>query len=142
MTLSDDEKHAWLARVPLFTGCSDDVVEQLAAVSTGVDFAPDEVIVAQGQTGNGLVIIMTGGVRIVAGNEELARLGPGEVIGELSVIDQRPRSATAYAVGPTTCLALASWDFVAVLEREPRLALNLLRELVTRLRGADDKLRD
>jgi len=142
MTLSDDEKRAWLARVPLFTGCSDDVVEQLAAVSTDVDFAPDEVIVAQGQTGNGLVIVVTGGVRIVAGNQELARLGPGEVIGELSVIDQQARSASVYAVGPTTCLALASWDFVAVLEREPRLALNLLRELVTRLRRADDKLRD
>jgi CRP-like cAMP-binding protein len=142
MTLGPDEKGAWLAKVPLFAGCSDDVVEQLAAVSADIGFAADHAIVQQGQVGNGLYIIVSGGARIVAGSEELARFGPGDFIGELSVIDQRPRTASAYAIGPTTCLALASWDLVAVLEREPRLAMNLLKELAGRLRRADDQLRD
>jgi CRP-like cAMP-binding protein len=76
----------------------------------------------------------------VAGGEELARIGPGEVLGELSVIDQRPRSATAYAIGPTTCLALASWDLMSLIETEPHPAVNLLRELAGRLRSADEQL--
>jgi CRP-like cAMP-binding protein len=142
MTLGPDEKRAWLAKVPLFTGCSDDVVEQLAAVSAGIGFAADHAIVQQSPVAHGPYNIVSGRARIVARSEELARFGPGDFIGELSVIDQRPRTASAYAIGPTTCLALASWDLVAVLEREPRLAMNLLKELAGRLRRADDQLRD
>ena len=50
-------------------------------------------------------------------------------------------TATAYAVGDTVCLALASWDLMAVLEREPVLAKNMLKELAGRLRAADAQLR-
>ena len=64
-----------------------------------------------------------------------------DFFGELSVIDQRPRTATAYALGETVCLALASWDLMAVLEREPVLAMNMLKELAGRLRAADAQLR-
>ena len=46
-----------------------------------------------------------------------------------------------FAIGDTVCLALASWDLVAVLEREPVLAMNLLKELAGRLRAADAQLR-
>ena len=77
----------------------------------------------------------------MAGSDELARFGPGDFFGELSVIDQQPRTASAFAIGHTSCLALASWDLVAVLEREPRLAMNLLKELAGRLRRADVQLR-
>ena len=77
----------------------------------------------------------------MSGSDELARYASGEFFGELSVIDQRPRTATAYAIGATACLALASWDLVAVLEREPQLAMNMLKELATRLRNTDAQLR-
>jgi CRP/FNR family cyclic AMP-dependent transcriptional regulator len=140
MPLTTEEKRAWLAKVPLFRGCNSEVTEQLADLTAESTFAPDQPIVMQGQVGNGLHVIVTGGARIVAGSDELARFGPGDVLGELSVIDQRPRTATAYAVGPTTCLALASWDLMTVMEREPRLALNLLKELASRLRSADEQL--
>jgi CRP-like cAMP-binding protein len=46
-----------------------------------------------------------------------------------------------YAVEPTTCLTIASWDLLALLERDPKLALNLLRELAARVRRADVQLR-
>ena len=111
-------------------------------MSTGEQaFGPGQVIVKQGQVGNGLYIVVSGEVRIVAGDDELARLGPGEAIGELSVIDQQPRVASAVAAGDTTCLALASWDLIAMLEQEPSLAMNLLRELAGRLRRADARMR-
>jgi CRP-like cAMP-binding protein len=141
MSLSTDEKRAWLAKVPLFRGCSTEVIEQLADVTAEFDFDPDQPIVQQGHVGNGLYIIVSGGARIVAGSEELARFGPGDFFGELSVIDQQPRAATVFAVGPTACLALASWELMTVLEREPPLAMNLLKELASRLRAADEQLR-
>ena len=141
MALSVQEKREWLERVPLFAGSSGEALDQLTGLMAEIGFAADQAIVLQGQVGNGLYIVIDGGARIVQGADLLARLGPGDFFGELAVIDQEPRSASAYADGPTTCLALASWDLLAMLEREPSLALNMLRELAGRLRRADQQLR-
>jgi CRP-like cAMP-binding protein len=141
MSLTPQEKRAQLETVPLFHDCSSEVLDQLAAVTTEFEFDADAPIVQQGQIGNGLYIVVSGGARIVAGSDELTRMGPGEFFGELSVIDQQPRTATVYAVGQTACLALASWDLMEVLERQPRLAMNMLKELASRLRDADIQLR-
>lgn len=141
MPLTSEEKRARLESVPLFRDCSSQVLDRLAQATSEFEFAADAPIVQQGQVGNGLYIVVSGGARIVAGNEELARIGPGDFFGELSVIDQRPRSASAYAIGDSVCLALASWDLLAVLEEDPHLAINLLKELVGRLRRADEQLR-
>lgn len=141
MSLSTQEKRAWLEKVPLFRGCAADVVDGLADATGEFLFAQGQPIVQQGQVGNGLYIVVSGSARIVQGTDELARLGPGDFFGELSVIDQRPRAASAYAEGPTICLALASWDLVSVLERDSKLAMNLLRELAGRLRSTDEQLR-
>jgi CRP-like cAMP-binding protein len=140
VALSRQEKVAWLEHVPLFAGCSAEIVERLADASGELSFAHGQVVVQQGQVGNGLYIVVSGEVRIVAADEELARLGPGETIGELSVIDQQPRVASAVAAGETVCLALASWDLIAMLDQDPSLAMNLLRELAARLRRADAQL--
>lgn len=141
MSPSTEEKRAWLAKVPLFSGCEDEVLDTLATATAEIEFASDQAIVQQGQVGNGLYIVITGQVRIVQGHDELIRLGPGDFFGELSVIDQQPRAASAFAVGQTTCLALASWDLMPILERDPRLTLNLLTEVIGRLRRADMQLR-
>jgi CRP-like cAMP-binding protein len=140
VVLSRQDKVAWLEQVPLFSGCSRELLERLADVSNDVAFSQGQVIVQQGQVGNGLYIVMSGEVRILAGADELSRLGPGETIGELSVIDQQPRSASAVASVDTVCLALASWDLIALVEQDPSLALNLLRQLAARLRRADERL--
>ena len=141
MPLTTQEKRGQLATVPLFRDCSSAVLDRLADITAEFEFRDRALIVQQGQVGNGLYNVVSGGARIVGGSEELARLGPGEFFGELSVIDQKPRAASAFADGQTVCLALASWDLMDVLEREPQLALNLLRELAGRLRRADAQLR-
>jgi CRP/FNR family transcriptional regulator, cyclic AMP receptor protein len=141
MPLTSQEKRARLETVPLFRECSSEVLDRLAGATSEFAFGADTPIVQQGQVGNGLYIVVSGGVRIVAGSDELARLGRDDFFGELSVIDQQPRTASAYAVGDTVCLALASWDLMAELEADPQLAINLLRELAGRLRAADAQLR-
>jgi CRP-like cAMP-binding protein len=70
----------------------------------------------------------------VRGGETIATVGPGDFFGELSVLDGRPRVAQVIANEPTVCLALASWDFEAVVMDEPRVALAILRGLAGRLR--------
>ena len=141
MPLTSQEKRAKLESVPLFRDCSAEVLDRLAGTTAEFQFAAEAPIVQQGQVGNGLYIVVSGGVSIVAGSDQLARLGPGDFFGELSVIDQQPRTASAYAVGETVCLALASWDLMAVLEQDPHVSINLLKGLAARLRAADAQLR-
>lgn len=142
MPLTPQEKRAQLEAVPLFRDCSSEVLDRLADVTAEFAFSADATIVQQGQVGNGLYIVVSGGARIVAGSDELARFGPGDFFGELSVIDQQPRAASAFALGDTVCLALASWDLMTVLEQDPQLATNLLKELAGRLRATDAQLRN
>jgi len=141
VSLDRQDKISWLAGVPLFASCDEETIERIADATGELVFTDGQAIVQQGQVGNGLYIVVSGSVRIVAGGGELARLGAGDFFGELAVIDQQPRNATAYAEGSTDCLALASWDLIALLERDSGLAMNLLRELARRLRRADAQLR-
>jgi CRP-like cAMP-binding protein len=132
---------ALLAGVPLFAGVSEASLRRIADVTATIDFPPERAIVLQGQVGNGLYLLVSGRARALQGESVLAEFGPGDFLGELAVIDQQPRTATVVALEPTVCLALASWDLLAVLESDPQLGLNLVHELVRRLRACDEQLR-
>lgn len=135
MPLSDEEKVAALARVPLFQGISYESMNRLAAVTGEQDYSEGQFIVRQGQIGTGLYIVVDGSVKVLRGSDELATLGPGEFFGELSVIDQEPRNASVQAATQTRCLALASWELLQLLQSDQTLALNMIRGLVARIRG-------
>jgi len=134
MAISQEEKAAALAGLPLFQGASDESVARLCAVTGEVEYEEGQFIVRQGQVGSGLYIIVSGGARVVTGSHELARLGPGDFFGELTVIDQQPRAASVQATSSTVCLAIASWDLLELLKSDPALALNLIRGLAARVR--------
>ena len=134
MSLTSQDKVTALARVPLFMGISEESMERLAAVAGELEFEPGQFVVLQGQVGTGLYVILDGNARVVHGSDEIASLGPGDFFGELSVIDQMPRNASVQAVDRTRCLALASWDLLALLESDPKLALNMIRGLAARIR--------
>jgi CRP/FNR family cyclic AMP-dependent transcriptional regulator len=133
-----DEKVELLKRVELFSGLPGEALGTLADEAVEIDFPEGHYIVQQGKVGSGLLVIVTGSVRVVRGDDVLAKLGPGEFFGELSVLDQSPRSASVIADEATTCLGIASWDLLRLLEEQPKLALALLRALATRLRRADE----
>lgn len=138
MTVGLDEKAAALARVPLFTGISAESMASMVAATSEQAFAAGEFMLRQGQVGSGLFVLLSGSARVLRSGEEVARLVAGDFIGELSVIDQLPRTASVQAAEPTRCLALASWDLLSLLERDPTLSLNLIRGLAIRLRQAQD----
>ena len=134
MTLTRDRKSSLLAAARLFDGVDAEGMDRIAAVAVEVEFPADHVIARQGEIGTGFFVIVDGHVRVVRDGETIATLGPGDFFGELSVLDGRPRVAQVVADGPVTCLALASWDFEAVLLAEPRVSLTILRGLAGRLR--------
>jgi CRP/FNR family transcriptional regulator, cyclic AMP receptor protein len=140
--LTNEQKADWLAEVPLFAGISSDSMSRLAAVAGEQEFSPGQFIVRQGQVGSGLYVVIGGSVNVVRGaGEIIAKLNPGEFFGELSVIDQQPRNASVQATEPTTCLAVASWDLLSLLEQDPALSLNLIKGLVARIRATGDQHR-
>jgi CRP-like cAMP-binding protein len=138
MSLTAEVKTSALGSVPLFQGISEESMARLAAVTGEVDFEPGQFIVLQGQVGTGLFVIIEGSAKVVRGTDELALLGPNDFFGELAVIDQQPRNASVQAVERTRCLALASWDLLDLLESDPKLALNMIRAMVARIRDAGD----
>jgi CRP/FNR family transcriptional regulator, cyclic AMP receptor protein len=134
MTLTREGTTDLLARTRLFAGVDADGIDRIAARVREIDVAPERVIARQGEIGTGFFVIVSGSVRVVRDGETIAHLGPGEFFGELSVLDGRPRVAQVVAAEPTVCLALASWDFEAVIREQPSVALAVLRELAGRLR--------
>ena len=141
MTLTHDRRAELLAGCPLFKGIGADGLAKLAELATAVDFPAGHVIARQGEIGTGFFVIIAGEVRVVRDGNVVARLGPGEFFGELSVLDRMPRNATVAAEVQTSCLALASWDFERVLLEEPALTLAILRGVATRLREVTESTR-
>jgi CRP/FNR family transcriptional regulator, cyclic AMP receptor protein len=136
MTLTGDRRSGLLAACPLFSGLDEDGLAAVSAAAIEVEFPAGRVIARQGEIGTGFFVIAEGSVRVVRDGQVLARLGPGDFFGELSVIDGAPRNAQVAADAPTRCLAIPSWDFEQVLRQHPGVALTVLRVVVARLRAA------
>ena len=134
MTLTHDHRTELLARAPLLAGVDAEGIAMIAERVIEVDFPKDAVIARQGEVGTGFFLVASGSVRVVRDGQTIARIGPGDFFGELSVLDGRPRVAQVIADEPTVCLALASWDFEAVVKEQPAVALGILRGLAGRLR--------
>lgn len=131
---------AFLAKVPLFANCSLPEIEAVAGATQEHSFLPGQIIVTQGTPGQAFYMILSGRVEILRDGQSLGTFGPGDFFGEMSLLDQAPRSATIRAVEDTTCLMLSSWDFKALLERHPSIAVKLLEVLSRRLRVADERI--
>lgn len=138
MTLTREQTIQLLSQTRLFAGVDPEGLGRIADRITEVDLAAERVIARQGEIGTGFFIIASGRVRVVRDGEAIADLGPGEFFGELSVIDGLPRLAQVVSKAPTSCLALATWDFEAVVREQPSVALAVLRELAGRLRGVTE----
>lgn len=110
-------------------------------------FRAGETIFATGDPGDGLYVIESGRVRIIANiaNTEprvLATFGPGDFLGEMAVLDAAPRSASAQAETDTRALFLSRDEFLQLLEARPPLALGLIRDFSRRMRSSNQKYLD
>jgi CRP/FNR family cyclic AMP-dependent transcriptional regulator len=123
-----------LMRVPLFAGLSKRRIRALARVSMAAVFREGETIIRQGSAGSELFVILDGGVNVVRGGRTVARLSPGDVFGEISLLDGGPRTADVIADLPTRCVYLSGREFRAVIEADPAIAMRILQEAGRRLR--------
>jgi CRP-like cAMP-binding protein len=131
----------FLRRVRLFQELDDHTLREIGNAAVEQRWEAGQEIVREGDTGVGMFIVRSGKVEIVqehAGKSEKVReLGPGDVFGEMALLDEFPRSATVRAIEPTTCLGITRWHFRGILESHPQIALKLLPILTKRLRAAE-----
>lgn len=130
----------FLARVPLFSSCAPEEIDTIAGAVQEKTFDAGQIIVTQGTPGQAFYMVIAGRVEILRDSHSLGAFGPGDFFGEMSLLDQAPRSATIRAIDPTTCMMLSSWDFRSLLEKTPSIAVKLLEVLSRRLRVADERL--
>ncbi len=122
-----------LASVPLLAGLEPRVRQRLAEIGKRRTYGPDEEIVREGSTGTALYILLSGRARVEQDGSQLGELGAGDFFGELALIEEHPRSATVVTTQETDCLLFPAWEFTALLEEHPEVAVPIMRELIVRL---------
>jgi CRP-like cAMP-binding protein len=132
-------RRSLLRSLPLFRSLSDELIERLASYSRAARYARDEALFRKGDKGTGLVVVMSGGIKVVlpsADGQEivLSVIGPSEVVGEIALLDGQPRTADCVAIAPTETLTLDRRDFLPLLQTRPEVALGMVEVLCERLR--------
>ena len=136
-----------LERSPLFRGLSSEILARIAALALQRSYPSGEVVFLQGDHGDALYGVVTGRIRISAGASDgreifLNIMESGDTFGEIALLDGGLRTAAATAIVPSELVSIRREHFLAVLEREPRLALELLRLCGERLRWTSGQAED
>ncbi len=127
-----------LSSVPLFSGLDREELEAVADVGKEVTFEAGKTILEQGKPGIGFLLILEGKTEVRKKGKKVATVGPGGFFGEMSMIDDKPRSADVVAVEPTRCFGVTEWSFTPMLRSNPSIAIEIIRELVRRLRQFEE----
>jgi len=126
-----------LRHVALFSSCSTKDLEKIAKAGDEVTLDAGAVIVDQGQTGREAFVIIKGSATVRRNGKKVATLGAGSVVGELSLLDHGPRTATVVADTECTLLVISQRQFLAVIDAIPAISHKLLATLAGRIRELD-----
>ncbi len=122
-----------LRSVRLFSGLSKPQLMSILRAARAIEFEPKSEIIQEGDEGKGFFAITDGSVKVLAGGNEIATLGPGSYFGEMAVIDGGPRTATITAATRVSTLELSPSAFLRILDGEQALARAVSAELCRRL---------
>jgi len=123
-----------LKAVPLFSGLEVEDIWQLAGIVEEAKASAETQLLIEGQPGQALHIILSGEVAVHHGEQVIATLKPGDVFGEMSILDDAPVSASVTAISEVTLFRLASGPFYALLASHFEIARAIIRTLTRRLR--------
>jgi CRP-like cAMP-binding protein len=127
-----------LGSVPLFSGLEKKDLEEIAGIGRRVTFERGKTIIKEGEPGIGFLLVLEGKAEVRRKGKTVATLEPGNFFGEMSVIDDKPRSADVVAIEPTTCLGVTEWSFTPMLRSNPSIAIGIIAELVRRIRKLEE----
>jgi CRP-like cAMP-binding protein len=139
------ELRSALRQIPLFTGLSDEQIELLAPHTITQRFPRGHTIFQRGDHGDRAYVITSGAIDIVIDSPDgreliLARLGAGEHFGEMALMDDLTRSASARTAEPSEVLMVLREAFLMAIRQDPDVSMQIIRSLVQRLRATDEKM--
>ncbi|MCP4661762.1 MAG: cyclic nucleotide-binding domain-containing protein [bacterium] len=133
-----------LAKVSFFSTLSQKTLRKLANLCVPREFPADSLMLQDGTTGLGLFLITSGRVEVFKTEDErrisLAILGEGDILGEMALVDDQPRSASAVTLEPTTSLLLTRDSFRTLVKKNPEVAWAIVPSLAERLRDLQNRL--
>lgn len=121
-----------------FSACSDDELAIVANNTNDHRAAPGAVLAREGRIGREWIVIVSGSAVVRVCGSEVARLGPGDVIGEVALLDHGPRTATVVADTEVEALVSTNAEFDRILTHAPSVTRSLLGSLARRVRAADE----
>jgi CRP-like cAMP-binding protein len=146
LSTPDERVDEVLSKAAIFSQLGDRDLRKLAKLCTMRSFSPGDRILEEGSIGLGLLVITSGRVELSKTVEDqqldLGTLGPGKVLGEIALLDDRPRSSSATALEPTECLLLTRDGFDTLVKKEPQIAWCLVPELAGRIRDLQQRAAD
>jgi CRP/FNR family transcriptional regulator, cyclic AMP receptor protein len=132
-----DEKLALIKSVPMFASCRDREIERIGMLAEEVDLPAGRVLFSQGDSASELFIVVSGQVRVERDGATLAMRGPGEFFGEIALVSEGTRTATATCETDCRLLVLVRRDFHSLMDEFPELKMQVLETLARRVRTLD-----
>jgi CRP-like cAMP-binding protein len=123
-----------LRGVSFFEGFSDEELQKVADLAEDVEVDEGGLLIDQGRVGQECFVILEGRAGVYAGNEHIATLEPGAMVGEMALVDHRPRTASVVAETPMKLISLDAKAFKELLETMPKVHDRVMETLSSRLR--------
>ena len=126
-----------LRRVPLFASCRGRSMDLIAQLADEVDVADSYTLMRQGDQGHEFFLIVDGHVRIERDGVPVNVLGSGDFLGEIALLDEGPRTATAVTEGPAKLMVITHRGFNSLLDHSPDIRMAVMAALVARVRRSE-----
>ena len=132
-----DPKLALLGSIPLFARLGARELQRLGELFDQVDVPAGKVLMRQGQTGGEMFVVAGGRLAVERDGVYIADRGPGDVIGEIALLSEGPRTATVTATEPCQLFVLGHREFHSLMNEQPALRLQILDGLAQRIRALE-----
>jgi CRP/FNR family cyclic AMP-dependent transcriptional regulator len=131
--LRKNTKIELLRRVPLFAGCSKRELAAIASRADELDLPTARALTLEGAKGREFVVLVEGEADVMRKDRRINRLGPGDFVGEIALVTDKPRTATVRTRGPARVLVLDASSFRALMREVPSLQTKVLAALADRV---------
>ena len=135
-----DAKIERLKGMPLFKRCSDEQLQHIAEIADETQIESGRTITEQGHSGHHAYVIVSGTADVQVNGNSVATLDAGDIIGQISLFDQGPHTATCISSSDMDLLVVDHRRFGDALSNVPGLAVNMLKELAHTVRALDSEL--
>ena len=126
-----------LGKVPLFKGLDKKHLQRVAQLATKLSLPEGKELIREGETGHEFVIVLDGEVDVLHDDKVIATRGPGDFVGEIALLADRPRTATVVTKTPVSVEVIGRREFLTMLDNEPEIAAQLESAMKDRLAELD-----